>query len=107
LKIDKRRLNDTDVTNAKDFGYYCVIQAKNFRFYAFYKRNDSLWEEQRGCFNRFIEFTSYEDRCTIDRSTHPKVIEIFEQRNGDFPKAWTRNIIYLLQICRIAKIDQR
>ena len=57
----------------------------------------------------FIEFTQIKTNKVMTVPLHPKVIEILDKRNGDFPKTISdpKYNLFIKQVCRIAGIDSR
>lgn len=61
-----------------------------------------------GILKPFIEFTQIKTDKIMTVALHPKVIEILEKRNGNFPKVISdpKYNLYIKQVCRIAKITE-
>ncbi|MGS0747298.1 hypothetical protein [Halpernia sp. GG3] len=56
----------------------------------------------------FIEFTQVKTGKLMTVALHPKVIEILEKRNGDFPKVISdaKYNLFIKDVCRIAEINE-
>ena len=64
-------------------------------------------KNKQGILKPFIEFTQVKTNKVMTVALHPKVIEILEKRNGDFPKIISdpKYNLYIKQVCRIAEIN--
>jgi integrase len=108
-KIDKRRLND-NYDNAKDWLIIsCYTGQRISDFMRFTKEMIRYEKNKEGVLKPFIEFTQVKTDKIMTVALHPKVIEILDKRNGDFPKVISdpKYNLFIKQICRIAKIDQK
>jgi integrase len=104
--IDKRRLND-NYDHAKDWLIIsCYTGQRISDFMRFDKSMITYHKNKEGVLKPFIEFTQVKTDKVMTVALHPKVIEILEKRNGDFPKkmADAKYNLYIKQVCRIAKI---
>jgi integrase len=104
--IDKRRLND-NYDNAKD---WLIISAYTGQRISDFMRFDKSMirheKNKQGILKPFIEFTQVKTNKVMTVALHPKVIEILEKRNDEFPKpiSDTKYNLYIKQVCRIAGI---
>ena len=66
-------------------------------------------KNKEGVLKPFIEFTQVKTDKIMTVALHPKVIEILEKRNGNFPKVISdpKYNLFIKQVCRIAKITQK
>ena len=66
-------------------------------------------KNKQGVLKPFIEFTQIKTDKVMTVALHPKVIEILEKRNGEFPKTITdqKYNLFIKQVCRIAKIEHK
>ena len=104
--IDKRRLND-NYDNAKDWLIIsCYTGQRISDFMRFDKSMIRYEKNKQGILKPFIEFTQVKTDKLMTVALHPKVIEILEKRNGDFPKQISdpKYNLYIKQVCRIAGI---
>ncbi|SDX19144.1 site-specific integrase [Aequorivita viscosa] len=69
-----------------------------------YKDKDINGQEQT-----FIKFKQEKTGVLMDFPLHPKIVEILDQRNGEFPKRITDQKYnkFIKRICRMAKIKER
>lgn len=107
--IDKRRLND-NYDNAKDWLIIsCYTGQRISDFMRFTKDMIRHEKNKEGILKPFIEFTQVKTDKIMTVALHPKVIEILEKRNGNFPKVISdpKYNLFIKQVCRIAKIDQQ
>jgi integrase len=107
--IDKRRLND-NYDNAKDWLIIsCYTGQRISDFMRFVKDMIRYEKNKEGLLKPFIEFTQVKTDKIMTVALHPKVIEILEKRNGNFPKVISdpKYNLYIKQVCRIAEIDQK
>jgi integrase len=108
-EIDKRRLND-NYDNAKDWLIIsCYTGQRISDFMRFTKEMIRYEKNKEGVLKPFIEFTQVKTDKIMTVALHPKVIEILDKRNGNFPKVISdpKYNLFIKQICRIAKIDQK
>ncbi|EKT4520382.1 site-specific integrase [Flavobacterium psychrophilum] len=108
-KIDKRRLND-NYDNAKDWLIIsCYTGQRISDFMRFTKEMIRYEKNKDGILKPFIEFTQIKTDKIMTVALHPKVIEILEKRNGNFPKVISdsKYNLYIKQICRIAGITDK
>lgn len=106
--IDKRRLND-NYDNAKDWLIIsCYTGQRISDFMRFDKSMIRYEKNKKGELKPFIEFTQVKTDKVMTVALHPKVIEILEKRNGDFPKPISdpKYNLYIKQVCRIAEINE-
>jgi integrase len=104
--IDKRRLND-NYDNAKDWLIIsCYTGQRISDFMRFDKSMIRYEKNKQGILKPFIEFTQVKTNKVMTVALHPKVIEILEKRNDDFPKIISdaKYNLYIKQVCRIAGI---
>lgn len=107
-KIDKRRLND-NYDNAKDWLIIsCYTGQRISDFMRFNKSMIRYEKNKQGVLKPFLEFTQVKTGKLMVVALHPKVIEILEKRNGDFPKVISdpKYNLFIKQVCRIAKINE-
>lgn len=108
-EVDKRRLND-NYDNAKDWLIIsCYTGQRISDFMRFTKDMIRYEKNKEGVLKPFIEFTQVKTDKIMTVALHPKVIEILDKRNGNFPKVISdpKYNLYIKQVCRIAKIDQK
>lgn len=108
-EIDKRRLND-NYDNAKDWLIIsCYTGQRISDFMRFTKDMIRYEKNKEGILKPFIEFTQVKTDKIMTIALHPKVIEILDKRNGNFPKVISdpKYNLYIKQVCRIAKINQK
>lgn len=104
--IDKRRLND-NYDNAKDWLIIsCYTGQRISDFMRFDKSMIRYEKNKQGISKPFIEFTQVKTNKVMTVALHPKVIEILEKRNDDFPKVISdaKYNQYIKEVCRIAGI---
>lgn len=104
--IDKRRIND-NYDNAKDWLIIsCYTGQRISDFMRFDKSFIRYEKNKQGILKPFIEFTQVKTNKVMTVALHPKVIEILDKRNGDFPKPISdpKYNLYIKQVCRIAGI---
>jgi integrase len=104
--IDKRRLND-NYDNAKDWLIIsCYTGQRISDFMRFDKSMIRYEKNKQGILKPFIEFTQVKTDKLMTVGLHPKVIEILEKRNNEFPKPISdpKYNLYIKQVCRIAGI---
>jgi hypothetical protein len=107
-KIDKRRLND-NYDNAKDWLIIsCYTGQRISDFMRFTKDMIRYEKNKEGVLKPFIEFTQIKTDKIMTIALHPKVMDILEKRNGNFPKVISdpKYNLYIKQVCRIAKITE-
>lgn len=107
--IDKRRLND-NYDNAKDWLIIsCYTGQRISDFMRFTKEMIRYEKNKEGVLKPFIEFTQVKTDKIMTVALHPKVIEILDKRNGNFPKVISdpKYNLFIKQVCRIAKIDKK
>ena len=105
-KIDERRLND-NYDNAKDWLIIsCYTGQRVSDFMRFDKSMIRYEKNKQGILKPFLEFTQVKTNKVMTVALHPKVIEILEKRNDDFPKVISdvKYNLYIKQVCRIAGI---
>jgi len=108
-EIDKRRLND-NYDNAKDWLIIsCYTGQRISDFMRFTKEMIRYEKNKDGVLKPFIEFTQVKTDKIMTVALHPKVIEILDKRNGNFPKVISdpKYNLYIKQVCRIAKITEK
>lgn len=104
--IDKRRLND-NYDNAKDWLIIsCYTGQRISDFMRFNKSMIRYEKNKQGVLKPFIEFTQVKTNKVMTVALHPKVIEILEKRNDEFPKPISdaKYNLHIKQVCRIAGI---
>jgi integrase len=104
--IDKRRLND-NYDNAKDWLIIsCYTGQRISDFMRFNKTMIRYEKNKKGLLKPFIEFTQVKTNKIMIVALHPKVIEILEKRNDEFPKSISdaKYNQYIKQVCRLAGI---
>lgn len=102
--IDKRRLND-NYDNAKDWLIIsCYTGQRISDFMRFDKSMIRYEKNKQGDLKPFIEFTQVKTNKVMTVALHPKVIEILEKRNNEFPKPISdpKYNLFIKQVCRIA-----
>jgi integrase len=107
--IDKRRLND-NYDNAKDWLIIsCYTGQRISDFMRFDKSMIRYEKNKRGVLKPFIEFTQVKTNKLMTVALHPKVIEILEKRNDEFPKVISdpKYNLYIKQVCRIAGLTDK
>jgi integrase len=107
--IDKRRLND-NYDNAKDWLIIsCYTGQRISDFMRFDKSMIRYEKNKQGILKPFIEFTQVKTNKVMTVALHPKVIEILEKRNDDFPKPISdpKYNLFIKQVCRIAGITDK
>jgi integrase len=106
--IDKRRLNE-NYDNAKDWLIIsCYTGQRISDFMRFDKSMIRYEKNKQGILKPFIEFTQVKTNKLMTVALHPKVIEILEKRNDNFPYTISdaKYNLYIKQICRIAGITE-
>lgn len=104
--IDKRRLND-NYDNAKDWLIISCYTGQRISDFMRFNKSMIRYENNRqGVLKPFIEFTQVKTNKVMTVALHPKVIEILEKRNNEFPKPISdpKYNLYIKQVCRIAGI---
>jgi integrase len=107
--IDKRRLND-NYDNAKDWLIISCYTGQRISDFMRFTKDMIRYEKNKdGVLKPFIEFTQVKTDKIMTVALHPKVIEILEKRNGNFPKVISdpKYNLYIKQVCRIAKITEK
>lgn len=107
--IDKRRLND-NYDNAKDWLIIsCYTGQRVSDFMRFDKSMIRYEQNKKGNLKPFIEFTQAKTGKIMTVALHPKVIEILEKRDGNFPKPISdpKYNLYIKQVCRIAELTEK
>ena len=107
--IDKRRLND-NYDNAKDWLIIsCYTGQRISDFMRFDKSMIRYEKNKQGILKPFIEFTQVKTNKVMTVALHPKVIEVLEKRNNEFPKVISdpKYNLYIKQVCRIAGITDK
>jgi hypothetical protein len=105
--IDKRRLND-NYDGAKDWLIISCYTAQRISDFMRFDKNMIRYEKnKKGVLKPFIEFTQVKTGKIMTVALHPKVMEIFNKRNGNFPKPISdpKYNLFIKQVCRLAKID--
>lgn len=108
-EIDKRRLND-NYDNAKDWLIISCYTGQRISDFMRFTKDMIRYEKNKdGVLKPFIEFTQVKTDKIMTVALHPKVIEILEKRNGNFPKVISdpKYNLYIKQVCRIAKITEK
>ncbi|WP_188050718.1 site-specific integrase [Flavobacterium sp. GP15] len=108
-EIDQRRLND-NYDNAKDWLIIsCYTGQRVSDFMRFTKSMIRYEKNKEEVLKPFIEFTQVKTDKIMTVALHPKVMEILEKRNGNFPKVISdpKYNLFIKQVCRIAKITQK
>ena len=106
--IDAKRLND-NLQNAKDWLIIsCYTGQRISDFMRFDKSMIRYEKNNKGILHPFLEFTQIKTNKRMTIALHPKVIEILNKRNGNFPKIISdpKYNLYIKQVCRIAEINQ-
>lgn len=107
--IDKRRLND-NYYNAKDWLIIsCYTGQRISDFMRFEKSMIRYEKNKQGISKPFIEFTQVKTNKLMTVALHPKVIEVLEKRNDEFPKVISdpKYNLYIKQVCRIAGLTDK
>lgn len=106
--IDKRRLND-NTENAKDWLIIsCYTGQRVSDFMRFDKSMIRQEKNRKGELKPFIEFTQVKTGKIMVVALHPKVIEILDKRNGNFPKSISdpKYNLFIKEVCRIAGLNE-
>ena len=106
--IEKSKLTES-LENAKDWLIIsCYTGQRVSDFMRFTKDMIRYEKNKEGVQKPLIEFTQKKTGKEMTVPLHPKVIEILNKRNGDFPyKIADQNYNdYIKTVCRIAKITQ-
>lgn len=106
--VDKRRLND-NTENAKDWLIIsCYTGQRVSDFMRFNKSMIRQEKNRKGELKPFIEFTQVKTGKVMTVALHPKVTEILDKRNGNFPKAISdpKYNLFIKEVCRIAGITE-
>lgn len=104
--IDVRRLDD-NLDNAKDWLIISCFTSQRFSDFMRFDKSMIRYEKnKKGISKPFIEFTQIKTDKRMVIALHPKVIEILNKRNGDFPKVISgpKYNLFIKQVCRIAGI---
>jgi integrase len=107
--IDKRRLND-NYDNAKDWLIISCYTGQRISDFMRFTKDMIRYEKNKdGVLKPFIEFTQVKTDKIMTVALHPKVIEILDKRNDNFPKVISdpKYNLYIKQVCRIAKITEK
>ncbi|KAB1156088.1 tyrosine-type recombinase/integrase [Flavobacterium luteum] len=107
--IDKRRLND-NYDNAKDWLIIsCYTGQRISDFMRFDKSMIRYEKNKQGISKPFIEFTQVKTNKVMIVALHPKVMEILEKRNDEFPKPISdpKYNLYIKEVCRIAGLTDK
>ena len=106
--IEKSKLTES-LENAKDWLIIsCFTGQRVSDFMRFTKEMIRHEKNKEGILKPLIEFTQKKTGKDMTVPLHPKVIEVLNKRNGDFPyKIADQNYNdYIKTVCRIAKITQ-
>ena len=107
-KIEKSKLTDS-LENAKDWLIISCYTGQRVSDFMRFTKNMIRYEKNKeGILKPFIEFTQKKTDKEMTVPLHPKVIEILNKRNGNFPYqiADQNYNDYIKTVCRIAKITQ-
>ena len=107
-EIDPRKLND-NYENAKDWLIIsCYTGQRISDFMRFTKKMIRYERNKQSILKPFIEFTQVKTDKVMIVALHPKVIEILNKRNGDFPKVISdsKYNLFIKQVCRIAGLNE-
>lgn len=107
--IDKRRLND-NLENAKDWLIIsCYTGQRISDFMRFDKSMIRYEKNKKGVLKPLIEFTQVKTNKLMTVALHPKVMEILDKRNGNFPKVISdpKYNLFIKDVCRIAEINEK
>lgn len=105
--IDARRLND-NYENAKDWLIIsCYTGQRISDFMRFNKSMIRYERNKQGELKPLLEFTQVKTDKVMTIALHPKVIEILDKRDGNFPKVISdaKYNYYIKQVCRIAELN--
>jgi hypothetical protein len=105
--IDKRRLTD-NYDSAKDWLIISCYTAQRISDFMRFDKNMIRYEKnKKGVLKPFIEFTQVKTGTIMTVALHPKVMEILNKRNGNFPKPISdpKYNLFIKQVCRLAEID--
>ena len=108
-EIDKSRLSET-YQNAKDWLIIsCYTGQRISDFMRFTKEMQRYEKNKDGVLKPFIEFTQVKTGKIMTVALHPKVIEILDKRNGNFPKVIPdpKYNLYIKQVCKLAEINHK
>jgi integrase len=102
-KIQNAALEFDYLQNARDWLIISCYTAQ--RVSDFMRFNTEMIREQDG--NKLIEFTQLKTGKIMTLPLHPKVIEVLNKRNGDFPHAISSQKYndYIKKVCEIAEIN--
>jgi integrase len=106
--INPNRLND-NYENTKDWLIIsCYTAQRVSDFMRFDKSMIRQEKNKEGILKPFIEFTQKKTDKIMTVALHPKVIEILEKRNGNFPKVISdpKYNLFIKQVCRIAGLNE-
>jgi integrase len=106
--INPNRLND-NYENTKDWLIIsCYTAQRVSDFMRFDKSMIRHEKNKEGILKPFIEFTQKKTDKIMIVALHPKVIEILEKRNGNFPKVISdpKYNLFIKQVCRIAGLNE-
>jgi hypothetical protein len=106
--IDPRRLND-NYTDAKDWLILSAYTGQRISdFMRFDKKMIRHEKNRQGELKPFIEFTQVKTDKLMTVALHPKVMEILNKRNGNFPKVISdpKYNLFIKQVCRIAGLNE-
>lgn len=106
--IDQRRLN-ANYETAKDWLIIsCYTGQRISDFMRFNKSMIRYETNKEGESKPLLEFEQIKTNKLMTIALHPKVIEILNKRNGNFPNPIpdAKYNLYIKEVCRRAKIDQ-
>jgi len=105
--IDKTKLTES-LENTKDWLIIsCYTGQRISDFMRFDKSMIRYEKNKQGVLKPFIEFTQVKTDKTMTVALHPKVIEILNKRNGNFPYRISDQKYndYIKDVCQIAEIN--
>ena len=106
--IDKTKLTES-LENTKDWLIIsCYTGQRISDFMRFDKSMIRYEKNKQGILKPFIEFTQVKTGKTMTVALHPKVIEILNKRNGDFPYRISDQKYndYIKDVCEIAELNE-
>jgi integrase len=103
-KIETAELEFDYLQNARDWLLISCYTAQ--RVSDFMRFNKEMIRVQDG--NKLIEFTQLKTGKIMTLPLHPKVLEVLNKRNGDFPHEISSQKYndYIKKVCEIAKIEE-
>lgn len=110
LKIEQKKDLPEYLDNVRDWLLIsCYTGQRISDFMRFEKSMIRIEKNKQGKQIHLIEFTQVKTNTTIAVPLHPKVLEILNKRNGEFPRAISDQKYndYVKDVCEAAKINER